>query len=61
MEYTAKAVKVKAGLFGTGDTDLEDEVTKILNAYAKQGWKLESCSVSGSDRGSMALLIWKTD
>ena len=61
MKYTVRAIKVKAGLFGTGDTTLEEAVEKELNQYAKQGWKLESISVSGSDRGSMALIVWKSE
>ena len=59
VAYKTKVVKVKAGMFGGGDLDIEKGIQAELNKLDK-GWTLHSCSIGGSERGIVAVLIFHT-
>ncbi len=58
MEYKAEVIDLKAGFFGR-ESKTADAVQPVLDRYAKEGWELHTCTVSGSDRGSSVLMIFK--
>jgi len=58
MKYQTEVITLKAGFFGR-ESQLADAIQPILDRYSSDGWELHTCSVSGSDRGSSALLIFR--
>ncbi len=58
MQYKAEVIDLKAGFFGK-ESKIADAVQPVLDRYSKEGWELHTCTVSGSDRGSSVLMIFK--
>jgi len=58
MKYNAEVIDLKSGFFGR-EGKIAEAIQPVLDRYTADGWELHTCSISGSDRGSAVLLIFK--
>lgn len=58
MQYKAEVLSLKTGDFAKEDK-VAEAIQPILDRYVSDGWELHTCSIGGSNHGSMVLIIFK--